>query len=111
MDQGKVKVMLNWPRLANVFELRGFLGLTVYYQKFVWNYGIIPQPFNFLKKRKFGWTEESKGTFEALKLAMATTPTISMPNFAEPLFIESDASDDGIGAVLSQQGRLVAFMS
>ncbi|GKA53263.1 retrovirus-related pol polyprotein from transposon 17.6 [Tanacetum coccineum] len=63
------------------------------------------------KKGKFGWIKQSEGAFEALKLSMTTTPMLSMPNFEEPFVIESDASDDGIGAMLSQKGRPVAFMS
>ena len=76
------------------------------------NYGVIASPLiNLLKKGKFGWNDEAEATFLTLKGAMTTTPTLAMPNFNDSFSIEADASGDGIGAVLSQQGKLIAFMS
>lgn len=104
--------MLDWPRPTNVSELRGFLGLTGYYRKFVRNYGILARPFtNLLKKGQFGWTEEAETSFKLLKQAMTTTPTLTMPNFLQTFTIESDASGEVIGVVLTQQGKPITFMS
>ena len=104
--------MLNWPRPTNISELRGFLGLTGYYRKFVSNYDIIARAFtNLLKKGKFAWTKDAETAFQELKQAMTSTPTLAMPNFNEPFVIEFDASGDGIGVVLTQQGKPIAFMS
>jgi len=112
VDQEKIQAMLNWLRPTNISELRGFLGLTGYYRKFLRNYGVLARPLTILlRKGQFCWNDEVETAFADLKKAMTSTPTLIMPNFDEPFIIESDASRDGIGVVLSQQGRLIAFMS
>ena len=112
VDQGKIQTMLNWPKPTNVSKLRGFLGLTGYYHKFVQNYGLIARPLtNILKKGQFVWSDEAEAAFQVLKQAMTTTPILSMPKFNESFTIESDALSIDIGAVLSPLGKPITFMS
>ena len=112
VDEHKISAMIAWPRPTNISELRGLLGLTGYYRKFVKDYDIIARPLtNLLKKGQFGWHEEVENTFCALKQAMTTTQILTMQNFNDVFTIETDASGEGIGAVLTQQGKPVAYMS
>jgi hypothetical protein len=110
-DPEKTAAMEQWPLPTTITELRGFLGLTGYYRKFVQNYSIITKPLTqLLTKKGFNWTQEATVAFHQLKTAMISTPGLALPDFNLLLTVETDACDTGVGAVLMQRGHPIAYM-
>jgi hypothetical protein len=112
-DTKNKQFVLNWPVPTNVKEVRGLLGLAGYYRKFVRHFGILSRPLAELLKKHvvFHWTSETQASFEALKVALTSTPVLALPNFSKTFEIETNASAIGVGVVLMQDGHPLAFLS
>ncbi|KAJ0895862.1 putative nucleotidyltransferase, Ribonuclease H [Helianthus annuus] len=111
-DPEKLSAIQSWPVPTSLSTLRGFLGLTGYYRRFVRNYAQIAAPLtDILKLPSFKWSNHSEAAFKALKSAMISLVTLTLPNFSKPFDVTTDASNVAIGAVLSQEDRPIAFFS
>jgi hypothetical protein len=100
-DPSKIVDILAWATPTTITQLRGFLGLTGYYRRFVQNYATICRPLHeALKKNNFTWDTAQQTAFNHLKKAMTTPPVLALPNFELPFILETDASASGLGAVL-----------
>jgi hypothetical protein len=112
VDPKKIEAIQDWPHPKTLKILRGFLGLIGYYRKFVKNYGKIAAPLTaLLKKNSFTWTPATAQAFQTLKMAMCTTLVLALHDFTNTFVLECDASGKGIGVVLMQEGRPLAFTS
>lgn len=116
-DPEKVAAILNIPSPNNVKEVRRFMGVTSWYRRFIPDCSSILAPLSKLlrKGNRFKWTEECEAAFKRIKGCLATAPVMSCPDFEKPFVIQTDASDYGLGAVLSQSfpdgERAVSFIS
>lgn len=111
-NPNKIKAIKEWRIPTTVRHLRGFLGLTGYYRKFAKNYGRIAAPLMaLLKKDAFSWTPKAMKAFEDIKQVMCIALVLATPDLTKTFIVECDASRNGIGVVLMQEGRPVAFES
>lgn len=111
-DPSKIEAMVAWLTPKLVKQLRRFLGLTGYYRLFIAGYTVLASPLmDLLKKDAFEWSVEAESSFVALKHAMTLAPVLRLPDFTKPFYVETDASDHGIGDVLLQDNHPLAFFN
>ena len=112
VDPNKIKAIKEWKVTTTIKQLRVFLELTGYYHNFVKNYARVAAPLTILlKKDEFSWTPKATKAFERLKEAMCLALVLATPDFTKTFIVECDASGNGIGAVLMQEGRPISFES
>ncbi|KAK7925333.1 hypothetical protein WMY93_007643 [Mugilogobius chulae] len=124
-DPGKIKAVQDWSAPTTVKEVRAFLGLAGYYRRFVAGFAKIARPLNRLltgipankrtQARKVHWTPECQHSFDALKAALTSAPILAYAHYEQPFIVYTDASNQGLGAVLSQvqdgHERVIAYAS
>jgi len=116
-DPEKISAVRDWPIPRTKKQVRSFLGFCSYYRKFVKGFSLIAKPLFSLTENsaKFVWTEKCGEAFKVLKERLITSPILSYPNSQGRFILDTDASNHGIGAVLSQkQGKtekVIAYFS
>ena len=113
VDPAKVEAVLDWEQPASVTEIRSFLGLAGYYRKFIQDFSRIATPLTHLTKKgvQFVWSSQCQEAFDCLKQKLTTAPVLMIPSSEQYFAVYTDASLMGLGGVLMQTQRVVAYAS
>ncbi|XP_061947386.1 uncharacterized protein LOC133670792 [Populus nigra] len=113
VDPQKVEAVLRWERPTTVTEIRSFLGLAGYYRRFIEGFSMIATPLTRLTRKniRWEWSKKCEESFQELKRRLTTAPVLILPSKTEGFVVYSDASRKGLGCVLMQYGKVVAYAS
>ncbi len=105
IDDSRIKVLKNYPKPSKSKNVKEFLGLTGYYRQFIRDYADLTEPLNNLTRKnvKFSWCDRCESSFRSLIKSLSEKPILAFPNLDAPFYLSTDASQVGIGAVLSQR--------
>jgi len=113
VDPSKIQDVLNWKTLESVSEIRSFLGLAGYYRQFVPKFSKIARPMTELLKKgvRFSWDDKCEQAFQTLRKLLTSAPVLAQPDITRPFNVYCDASGTGLGCVLMQNQRVIAYAS
>ena len=105
MDPEKIESIFNFPVPQNVKQLERFIGMVLWYSKFIPDFSTIAEPLNQLRRKKepWKWTDECMMAFTQLKSVLTEEPILVYPDLDQPFSVHTDASNVGLGAVLLQE--------
>ncbi|KAK2905716.1 hypothetical protein Q8A73_009659 [Channa argus] len=106
-DPEKTRAVTEWPRPGTRKQLQRFLGFTNFYRRFIKNYSTVAAPLTKLTSpvAPFHWTEKAEGAFTRLNELFTSPPILSQPDTSRQFIVEVDASEIGVGAVLSERSE------
>ncbi|GKA28040.1 putative reverse transcriptase domain-containing protein [Tanacetum coccineum] len=113
VDPGKIEAVKNWEAPTSPTGVRSFLGLAGYYRRFIANFSRIAKPLTLLtqKNKKYVWGAEQEEAFQLLKSKLCDAPILSLPDGVEDFVVYCDASNQGLGCVLMQRNKVIAYAS
>ncbi|WVZ49314.1 hypothetical protein U9M48_000683 [Paspalum notatum var. saurae] len=113
VDPTKISSVMDWMVPEVVKEVRRFLGLAGYYRRFIESFSKIAKPMTSLLKKgvPFIWTKERQAAFDELKKRLTTAPVLTLPDLTKSFTVYCDASKEGLGCVLMQEGNVIAYAS
>ena len=113
VDPSKIKAIESWKAPRTPTEIRQFLGLAGYYRRFIQNFSKIAKPLTTLTQKgvTFKWGDNQDAAFQTLKKALCSAPILSLPEGTEDFVVYCDASNQGLGCVLMQRGKVIAYAS
>ncbi|GJW25519.1 putative reverse transcriptase domain-containing protein [Tanacetum coccineum] len=111
VDPSKIEVVKNWKAPTTPSKIRSFLGLAGYYRRFIANFSKIAKPLTSLtqKNKKYEWGMEQEEAFHTLKDNLCNAPILLFPDGVEDFVVYRDASNQGLGCVLMQSGKIIAY--
>ena len=113
VDPEKVEAVMSWDRPKSVLEIRSFLGLAGYYRRFIEDFSPLEAPMTRLTRKevKFAWDDRCEEAFQELKKRLTSAPILIVSDKGQRYIVYFDASRAGLGCVLMQSGRVVAYGS
>jgi len=113
VDPTKVQEVMDWKAPTSVHQIRSFLGLAGYYRRFIPDFSKIAKPMTELLKKgvKFIWDDKCEEAFQTLKVRLTTAPVLATPDSTKPFDVYCDAFGMGLGCVLMQDNRVIAYAS
>lgn len=113
VDPAKIEAIKDWEAPTTPTEIRQFLGLAGYYRRFIENFSKVAKPLTALtqKDKKFEWEDRHESAFQKLKNLLCSAPILSLPEGTEDFVVYCDASNQGLGCVLMQRSKVIAYAS